>query len=243
MFSNVSPNNFKEWYNYPIFLVDSDVLIDIAKNGKSKIVSEKLLENKAILLYSVTSIMEIGFGSSNTIDPAEISMYRYLYSASKMVNRNLCVTDFRSDCHRNLHKYIGQWIAVIPDIHNWFAAKQALITCLTDRPKKIENAKQLQIDFLLTCAAWNARALIWSNNIKHHLLANYYVNFKICNPNHNKSNPNLSKQIAQMMPPIIDSDLMQRIIKRESFNIYSELKKKMKDRKIIEILSIAEQLN
>ncbi len=44
-----------------LLLADTDILSDIAKNGKSKEIESQLLKNGATLLYSLPSIMELGF--------------------------------------------------------------------------------------------------------------------------------------------------------------------------------------
>jgi hypothetical protein len=65
---------------------------------------------------------------------------------------------------------------------------------------------------------------VWSNNVKDHLLAQYYTNFKSFYNDPINRNANFTKKkIAGMISPVADSDIMEKILKRESFNIYLQL--------------------
>lgn len=245
MFPNVTfPNRLEKRKNHQILLVDTDVLSDICKGGKSKLIEEYLLNRKFILLYSLTSIMELGFGSSHLSSKEETNLSRSLYLEKTALNDDLFVTQFSLKYKLGqLEEYRGSWIAVSPDCHNWYAAKKTLVSYMDDRGALPKNAKKLQIDALLSCAAWNAGAFLWTNNIKDHLLATYYMSHLECTRTRIK---NYSKEsvecLAKHMVPIFDSTLLDRAINGELFNIFSEMKKKTDDADIIKVLSIAETL-
>ena len=238
------PRCYAPFANDPIFLVDTDILSEIAKGGISKQTEIELLSRKTILLYSVTSIMELGFGPSHSIPKEELDFYRSLYAPKSRLNPlyDLVVTEF-SIKHKlgQLDSARGNWISICPDSNNWFAAKNSLIMLMDVLGTTPKNAKDLQIDMLLSCAAWNARAFIWTNNIKDHLLASYYTNYNIFNKKRKLDIKTLQLTLAKNITPVFDTSMMNKMIAGEDFNVYSELKTKVKSKEIIDVLEIAEK--
>jgi hypothetical protein len=96
---------------------------------------------------------------------------------------------------------------------------------------------------LLSCAAWNAGAFIWTNNVKDHLLATYYSRHLECTRNRKRNSKEALNCLAKYMTPIFDTILLTRILNGDVFNIYTEMKKKTKNLDILRVLDIAEHLN
>lgn len=218
------------------FLADTDILSDYAKNGESRQVAEELQNRGAILLYSFPSIMELGFGPETLAPKEEINMYVRMYRGLSASREDLFVNDFRFGRQARMPEWRGKWIGLSPDSSNWFAAKKTLVNYMTARNVSPRNAKDLQLDALMSCMAWNTGAIMWTNNVKDHLLASYYINFVQATSDAQW----LDK--ARQMPPIFDTEMMKRVLGGESFNIYTELLKKTKDDDLIRVLKIAESL-
>ena len=244
MFTNLKfPKALEERKKNKILLVDTDVLSDISKNGPSKQIEVELLQRGVILLYSLTSIMELGFGPTDLTTQEEERFYKSLYLRKNAINKDIFVTQFSVKYKlKELESLRGKWVAVSPDSHNWYAAKQTLVAYMNDKRDAPQKALKLQVDALLSCAAWNAGAFLWTNNIKDHLLATYYTMHSLCTRNRDKQSEESLKCIASSMVPIFDTELLIRVIAGESFNIFYEMKKKTKDHQIIQVLEIAENL-
>ena len=178
MFANIKiPDRFLSQTSSPVFLVDTDILSDICKGGLSSTIEKELLKKKVTLLYSLTSLMELGFGPSHLTPKTEVDYYNELYiKQSSSLKRDIFVKDFfRAFDEGLLDDLKGTWIGFSSDAHNWYAVKRALIAYLDTEKLLPENARKLQIDMLLSYAAWNAGAFVWTNNVKDHLLATYYI--------------------------------------------------------------------
>lgn len=242
MLSNLNISDyFDDIINNLVFLVDTDILSDICKGGLSQSVEQKILKQNAVLLYSLPSIMELGFGPTHLASVSEIDFYRELYGRKSALKSDIFVSDFHLKFKMEEINHIrGKWVGVSPDSDNWYAAKIALVKYMNESRAMPENAKKFQIDVLLSCAAWNSKAFMWTNNIKDHLLANYYMIYRE-NISVVKSNETLNFQ-ARRMPAIFDTILLNRVLEGEKFNIYSEMKKKTKNHDIIRVLEIAEKL-
>ncbi len=242
MFDNLKlPIRFDHLATDPILLVDTDILSNICKGQNDKNTEFELLKNKVTLLYSLSSIMELGFGPTNKSAIEEVKFYRELYCRHSALQNDIFVSEFHLKYQTGQMNHIkGKWIGVSPDSHNWFAAKKTLISYMDERATKPKNAKQLQTDALLSCAAWNAGAFIWTNNVKDHLLASYYMSHLECSRN---QDPKKVKDcIANHMAPIFDTNSLNKIVNGETFNIYTEMKKKTKNTDIIKVLEIAEDI-
>jgi len=113
---------------------------------------------------------------------------------------------------------------------------------MSDRGTKPKNAIQLQIDALLSCAAWNAGAFVWTNNVKDHVLATYYVGYSHCAPKREKDQVAYEKCLADFMVPIFDSELLLRALNGESYNIFTEMRLRITDAEIQKTLSTAEKM-
>jgi hypothetical protein len=59
-----------------------------------------------------------------------------------------------------------------------------------------ESSKKIQNDMLLSCAANNARAFMWTNNLKDHITANFYLGYSHAYGNGNKTKRELYNLIA-----------------------------------------------
>lgn len=242
MFENLKlPTRFNHLATDPILLVDTDILSNICKGLNDKNTELKLLRNNITLLYSLSSIMELGFGPTNKSAIEEGLFYRELYSGHSALQNDIFVSDFhRKYMSGQMNHMKGKWVGVSPDSHNWFAAKITLISYMDDRATKPRNAKQLQMDVLLSCAAWNAGAFIWTNNVKDHLLASYYMSHHKCSRNQDQKK--VKDYIANRMAPIFDTNSLNKILNGETFNIYTEMKKKTQNKDLIKVLEIAEEL-
>jgi hypothetical protein len=64
----------------------------------------------------------------------------------------------------------------------------------------------------------------------------YYINFV------NTGSPQHLVDKPRHMPPIFDTEMPERVLAGESFNVYTELLKDIKDDDLIRILKIAEGL-
>jgi hypothetical protein len=235
------PNHLEGRKNNQILMVDTDILSDICKNGESQKVEKELLERRMTLLYSLPSIMELGFGPTDLADSNEILLYKELYLKKSAIAEDMFVSDFSvKNKLGKLSNIKGKWVAISPDSHNWYAAKKTLVSYMNDRNALPKNAKGLQVDALISCATWNAGAFLWTNNVKDHLLATYYMSHLECTRNHERNSKKSLDCLAGHMVPIFDTELLIRAIKGETYNIYSEMKKKTDNQDIIKVLEIAE---
>lgn len=237
------PSYFAGWASCPVFLVDTDILSNICKGGPCQIVEKELLKRKAILLFSLPSIMELGFGPSHLTSKKEVEFYRELYDRKSSINKDIFVTEFRLTLITGDNKSLkGNWVGVSPDSHNWYFAKQSLISYMNYSKSQIENAKKLQMDMLISCSAWNARAFVWTNNIKDHLLANYFMHYSEYTRDRKINRNEALMRLAKKMIPVFNTRMLEMILSGESFNVYTEMKKKTQNTDIINVLEIAESL-
>lgn len=227
---------FEDRREKSFFFIDTDILSDYAKNGASRQVALELQNRGAILLYSLPSIMELGFGPETVAPKEEINMYVGMYRGLSASREDLFVNKFRYERQLQIPDWRGKWIGLSPDSNNWFAAKKTLVNYMTGRNTSPRNAKELQIDALMSCMAWNAGAVMWTNNVKDHLLACYYINFV------HAGSPEQLMDKARHMPPTFDTEMLTRVLAGESFNVYTELMKRVKDDELIRVLKIAEGL-
>jgi hypothetical protein len=120
----------------PIFLVDTDILSNICKSGDSKKTEEELLKRNVILLYSLTSIMELGFGPTHLTPKEEETFYKGLYGKSALQS-DIFVSDFHMKLKLGHLTHVkGKWVGVSPDSHNWYAAKKSLVSYMTEQGTK-----------------------------------------------------------------------------------------------------------
>lgn len=243
-FSNYFDNRKKKL----IFLIDTDVLWDIAKNKESKQVFDKLRDSGVVLVYSLASLFELGFGTSNNVDKQEIEFSKNLNELAVNENSMPTVQGMSSslgDIYMNYiinnfyDNYKGKLLSLSPGVFNWNGAKDTLIKYMEYRQAKPVNAKKFQVDALINHSAWNITAFVWSNNVKDHLVLNYFM-FK----DFHKTKDRISelKMLAQRFSPIFNTNTLIQIINNKNINIYEEMLKHTSDKEIIEILNIAKEI-
>lgn len=233
-----------EWFSikrYNNLLVDTDILSDIAKEGKSKIIREKILEKGVSTLFCIPSIFELGFGTPKNINIKEKILLEELMLNMQFLEAKNKDAEYLID-GKKMESYKNNWIPIIPQLSCWHSSKKILLNYIEDRDVKIKNAKELQFDALISMTAWNNNAMVWTNNIKDHLLVNYYSRYYECSRYRVKNSVKVKNCLAKYMPPIFDTEMLIKIINREKFNLYDELASRTKDHKIKEILEITKKL-
>ncbi|MBV7275463.1 hypothetical protein JMF89_05500 [Clostridiaceae bacterium UIB06] len=249
LLSNVTfCNTFDSRRNKIAFLIDTDVLSDIAKNNESKKVFDELLSKEIVLFYSLPSLLELGFGADDRVVEEEfrfcIELQNKVHEADSILNiQNLGSSS--GDVYANIllqtsyHKIKGKLINISPGYLNWMGAKQTLIEYMKDRNTKSKNIKRFQIDALINHHAWNATAFIWTNNMKDHLILNYFM---MKYSSKTELNVNTDKYIAKKFSPVFNTEILLKVLKGDTINMYDEMKKYTNDEDVIRVLNIAKNL-
>ena len=236
MFENLNKYKLHNSAN-PIFVVDSDVLIDICKMGPAKSVEERLLAQNAILIFPTVSAIEIGFGPYDQIEKDELGYFLEMRKNIFINKFDLFAQQFSIDIKKNgTQKYSGKWVNVSPDSNIWSAAKEGLLFYMRDTQALAKNARKLQMDFLIASIAWNTSAFVWSNNTKDHLLASLYRGKTICSRNDNDFSENRIRSISSFFRPIFNTDILTRYLNGEKIDFFSELKPFSSNREIEMVL-------
>ena len=224
-----------------VFLLDTDILSDIAKDEKSKVIRDKIIASEGKTLFCVPSVLELGFGLAENIDINETKLLDDLYR-NTLFHETTSKGGIYIEHGKVVNEYRNDWIPIVPDIHNWFGAKKTMISYMEDKGVKPKNAKKLQFDIMISHAAWNSNAIVWTNNIKDHVLANYYMRYYECTRNRDKKSDEAKNCIAKYMPPIFDTEMLEKAFNGDAFNVYDELAKKTKNQDVKEILEISKKM-
>jgi len=215
-----------------IFLLDTDILADIAQGGSSQKISHDLRSRGIVLVFALPSIMELGFGSNEQAKPEEIKLYTDMYKST--VINPYHTMELRSELRENYDAFRGSLIGVSPDPNDWFAAKKALVQYLNESGAKPDNAKKMQFDALLYCTAWNLGGFLWSNNVKDHAMVGYYL--KRMRYHHLQNSKEL---IASEIMPVFTTKALEEIIAGKKVNIYENMMECVSSEVIHEVLQIA----
>jgi len=231
----------EEFTNYPSFLVDSDILIEISKAGQSIQIEKKLLATNAILIFPTVSVMEVGFGPYDIVDRGELNFFMNMQKNVFVNQFDMFALQFAIDIKTGKgDKFKGKWVNVSPDSSNWYSAKESLMFYMRDTLAKANNARKLQVDVLMGAMAWNTRSFIWTNNIRDHLLASLYRGKTICNRTNKSFDNDQVACLSSFFNPIFNNDLLDRLLTGDQLNIFAELKRFTNHTEIIRILDYLE---
>jgi len=157
-------------------LLDSCILIDLASDARTQEVLERAAKTYSFV-YCAVSMLEVGFGPIDKRDENQHQLAQKIYGNTDVIRLNGSVIVTHE--HRGVPYPAGTIYSWTPEHHEWFAARNALLTAMEILNISGKRARELSNDAIIFFSAWNSRSSIITNNVSDFQVFNKTMSDKV----------------------------------------------------------------